>query len=539
LQSRSNIILLIISILAFVPILISNYVLDGYFAKRETAILSSSANEVSSDMQSAVYEGIDLIQDVLGAAPSLCTPSFLNNLYSSMQISSYVRQVVVENQFGVRYCEALGGNAVYDVLSEELPIPGRVETIAAVRMPGQDMPGLRVTYQIDDNKRISAFIALSGILPADGLPHGFADSSLLRLVFADGTELLSIGDSLVFDEIAGYGDNGKFLHVVSLAGDVPLRLEVALSFSKARQKFADIYIWIILIACAFSASILVGSLQIIKKSSLPSFDLEYAIANGEICPFYQPVMDISTGRLYGCEVLARWVKPNGEIISPGAFIEYAEISGLAIPMTISIMETVRGDLEQISAQNPDLKISINLFEGHFRDGSVVEDVEAIFGDSAIDFRQLVFEITERHPLGDNMQANSVISGLQAMGCKLAMDDVGTGHSNLAYIQTLGIDIIKIDKVFVDPITKETTSMPILDNLIALAQDLNAGIIAEGVETAEQALYLRSKGVKNIQGFLFSPAIKAEKYLSMVRALNGTGQNAIEDNQTFNDSKAAA
>ncbi len=189
-------------------------------------------------------------------------------------------------------------------------------------------------------------------------------------------------------------------------------------------------------------------------------------------------------------------------------------------MTISIMETVRRDLEEISAMNPDLKISINLFEGHFRDGSVVDDVAAIFSGSRINLRQLVFEITERHPLGNNAQATGVIAGLQSMGCKVAMDDVGTGHSNLAYIQTLGVDIIKIDKVFIDPITRQTTAMPILDSLISLASELNAGIIAEGVESQDQALYLRSKGVRHLQGFLFSPAIPADKYMEMVNSLNG-------------------
>jgi len=213
------------------------------------------------------------------------------------------------------------------------------------------------------------------------------------------------------------------------------------------------------------------------------------------------------------------VKPNGDTISPGVFIEYAEATGLAIPMTISLMETVRGDLEELSSANPGLKISINLFEGHFRDGTIIDDVQAIFTDCDISLRQLVFEITERHPLGDDQQAIRVINGLHALGCKLAMDDVGTGHSNLAYIQTLGVDIIKIDRVFVDSITSEQTSAPVLDSLITMAQELGAGIVAEGVETEVQALYLRARGVKDVQGFLFAPALRAAKYVEMVRTLN--------------------
>ena len=125
---------------------------------------------------------------------------------------------------------------------------------------------------------------------------------------------------------------------------------------------------------------------------------------------------------------------------PGAFIEYAEVTGLAIPMTLSLMQQVRTDLAELCRDMPDMKVSINLFEGHFRDGTIVEDVQAIFGGSAISFRQLVFEITERRPIGNSAQADSVIAGLHALGCRLAMDDAGTGHSNLAYMQTLGIDV---------------------------------------------------------------------------------------------------
>ena len=106
----------------------------------------------------------------------------------------------------------------------------------------------------------------------------------------------------------------------------------------------------------------------------------------------------------------------------------------------------------------------------------------------------MFEITERHPLGDADQANSVIAGLHALGARLAMDDAGTGHSNLAYMQTLGVDVIKIDRVFVDMIKPNTAQVPVLDGLIAMARDLGTEIVAEGVETEAQALYLRNRGV---------------------------------------------
>ncbi|MCS6760664.1 MAG: EAL domain-containing protein [Candidatus Devosia symbiotica] len=107
---------------------------------------------------------------------------------------------------------------------------------------------------------------------------------------------------------------------------------------------------------------------------------------------------------------------------------------------------------------------------------------------------MVFEIIERYPLANSVIANSVIAGLRALDCRLAMDDAETGHSNLAYLGTLSIDIIKIDRIFVKMIKLGTTQVPVLDGLIAMAKDLDCEIVAEGVETEAQALYLRARGV---------------------------------------------
>lgn len=167
-----------------------------------------------------------------------------------------------------------------------------------------------------------------------------------------------------------------------------------------------------------------------------------------------------------------------------------------------------------------------MFEGHFRDRTIVDDVQAIFGASPISFNQLTFEITERRPLVNSKQAHDVIAGLHALGCRLALDDVGTGHSNLAYLQTLGVDIIKIDHVFVDMVKAETSQVPVLDGLIIMARDLGTEVVAEGVETEAQALYLRARGVVQAQGFLFAPALKPKSFKDLARALNAPAEAGV-------------
>ena len=462
-------------------------------------------------------DAIAALRRILAESPSLCTPTFVANVQREIESSLNLKQVLVENSDGVQYCDAFGRNVVFSPLSENLPVPGHTESITLVQFGDMDMPALKITQAFGQVRRVSAFVPLLG-QTSEGLAQGLASASLMRVLLTNGTPVLTVGDSSGFDRRSS---SAEFIYAQAFAGELPLKVEYAVPFVMVRASYADLDMAFTAIACVMSAIVLLLSLGYVRRSRVPAFDLERAIARGEIKPYYQPVINLRTGELMGCEVLCRWEKKNGEVVPPGAFIDYAEVTGLAIPMTLSLMQQVKFDLSDLSQMMPEMKISINLFEGHFRDGSIVEDVQAIFGNSPIGFRQLVFEITERHPLGNSAVANSVIAGLHALGARLAMDDAGTGHSNLAYLGTLGVDVIKIDRIFVDMVKPGTTQVPVLDGLIAMAKDLDCEIVAEGVETEEQALYLRARGVVQAQGYIFAPALKIGAFRELATALHAT------------------
>ncbi|MBU1305072.1 MAG: EAL domain-containing protein, partial [Alphaproteobacteria bacterium] len=386
-----------------------------------------------------------------------------------------------------------------------------------VKFGEMEMPSLKLTQAFGDLRRVSAFLPLLG-QSAQTLEQGLHSGAMMRITLTNGTTVMTLGDAGGFDRRSSASE---FISSEGFAGALPIKVEYAVPFAIVRAGFADLDVSFTFVACLMSASFLVLALQYVRRSRVPAFDLERAIARGEIKPYYQPVINLRTGSLAGCEVLCRWEKKNGEIVPPGAFIDYAEVTGLAIPMTLSLMQQVKADLSDICAMMPNMKVAINLFEGHFRDDSIVEDVQAIFGNSPISYRQLVFEITERHPVGNSAVANSVIAGLHALGARLAMDDAGTGHSNLAYLGTLGIDIVKIDRIFVDMIKADTTQVPVLDGLIAMAKDLDCEIVAEGVETEAQAIYLRARGVLQAQGYIFAPALKVDAFRELAVALHAT------------------
>ncbi len=510
----SHILMLVSAILAFVPVFAVDYILDGYIRMRETASMQQLLDEIMVETEDSVYDGIKIIRTVVDESPSLCTPTFVRNAQNAVSVSLSFRQILVENADGVQYCDLFGQEVDYSVLSQTLGLPGRPETLTVVRLQGYDLPLLKVSRLVGV-KRVSAFVYLSPRL-AHGMPLGFRDATTFRIALTNGTPIVTYGN---YDTFASRTNGMAFIAVNSFASEIPIRSEVAVPFIDVRAGYSDLDWAFTIFACMMSGGFLILALQYVRRSALPAMDIERAIVLGELKPFYQPVIDLGTGRLLGCEVLVRWVKRNGEIVTPNSFIEYAEVSGMAIPMTVHLMQIARVDLAELMAEMPELKISINLFEGHFRDGSIVEDVQAIFEGSPIRYRQLVFEITERRPLANSIQAASVIAGLHALGARLALDDVGTGHSNLAYMQTLGVDVIKIDQVFVRMIQPDTTRLPVLDGLIEMARDLGADIVAEGVETEAQAIYLREHGVMQAQGYLFAPALKAETFRTLARALN--------------------
>jgi EAL domain-containing protein (putative c-di-GMP-specific phosphodiesterase class I) len=507
--------MLLSALLAFAPVIAIDYLLDNYVRQRETSHLQQTVDDIAQGMKTSGLDAINSLRQVLADSPSLCTPTFVANVQKQMGVSLYLRQVVVEDADGVQYCDAFGRQMIYTPLSGTLSIPGISETMQIVHLGDLETPAIKVTQSYGPSRTVSAFVAL---VPkaADTLTDGLRDGAMVRISLTNGFQVLGTGEVTKLD---GAARDNDLIFAQSFAGEIPLRAEAGVSFTTVRADYADLDVSFTILSCLMCAAFLILMLQYVRRSQLPAFDLETAVARNELKPYYQPVINLKTGKLAGCEVLCRWEKRNGEVVPPGAFIDYAEVSGLAIPMTLSLMQQVRVDLSDLCLEMPDIKISINLFEGHFRDSTIVDDVQAIFGGTPINYRQLTFEITERRPLGNSAKANSIIAGFHALGSRLAMDDVGTGHSNLAYMQTLGVDVIKIDRVFVDMIKPDTTQVPVLDGLIAMARDLGTEVIAEGVETEAQALYLRARGVYLAQGWLFAPALKVGPFKEIARALN--------------------
>ncbi|WP_435668450.1 EAL domain-containing protein [Maritalea sp.] len=520
----SHVLMFFSAILAFAPVISVDYLLDSYVRMRGIHELKMDVNSIVEDTQLSVESATNTLKSLTNNSPSLCTPTFYRAAAVEMHNNHILRQLIVNTTDGGLQCALYGDEFNYIAITPTMGMPGGPQEMTVVRMDGSEIPLLKVSLRVRPGKEISAFVPINAHM-LDPVHGGVEKAIMTRFTLSSGLAIHEFGDPLRFFDDPHPDEN--FLYVEQMAQNVPISVSAAVPVDIIAAEYADLNIGFTVVASLASCVFLWLCVQYVRRSQVPTFDLERAINDGELRPRYQPVIDLQTGQIAGCEVLIRWEKPNGEIISPGAFIEYAELSGLAIPMTLSMMEQVRDDLEDLCDRYPHLKIGINLFERHFRDGSIVEDVQSIFGATNIRYSQLVFEITERQPLSDIAGVNAIIHALRDLGAKVALDDAGTGHSNLAYIQKLGIDIVKIDRVFVELIKHRNQPVPVVDALIGMAFELGTEIIAEGVETEEQALYLRKKGIRQAQGFLFAPALPIDAYLALAERMN-EGRDHLEE-----------
>jgi sensor c-di-GMP phosphodiesterase-like protein len=252
-------------------------------------------------------------------------------------------------------------------------------------------------------------------------------------------------------------------------------------------------------------------------------ELQQSLQKDEFEINYQPVIDLQSGRCVGAEALISWVQPGGKRVRPDLFIPLAEDTGLIEPMTEWLMRQIRQELEAELEADRTLHIAINLSPVHFESDRILRTSSQIFSKSGILPDQLIYEITERGLIAeDNLVAREVMSKLRERGSHIALDDFGTGYSSLSYISSFTLDYLKIDKTFVEAIGTDSLTAGLVDSIIDMAKRLGLRIIAEGVETKEQAEYLRVQGVDYGQGWYYTRALPAADYIAFVRRFNYSG-----------------
>lgn len=248
-------------------------------------------------------------------------------------------------------------------------------------------------------------------------------------------------------------------------------------------------------------------------------DLRQALDRGELLVHYQPVVDLASRCLTGFEALVRWQHPTRGLIPPLDFIPLAEQSGLIIRLGRQVLQQAWAQLAAWSTEYPNAgwKMAVNISAPQLARAGFVAEVGALVDSCALPAHCLVLEITESVLMGDDGSTLASVHALKDLGVLIGIDDFGTGYSSLAYLRKLPVDALKIDRSFVRGIATDTGDAAIATAIIRLADTLGLRVIAEGVETEEQAQVLTGLGCPLAQGFLFARPTPAQDMGPLLRA----------------------
>jgi EAL domain-containing protein (putative c-di-GMP-specific phosphodiesterase class I) len=246
-------------------------------------------------------------------------------------------------------------------------------------------------------------------------------------------------------------------------------------------------------------------------------ELRRALDHEEFRVYYQPIVDLKTGRTVEAEALVRWQHPQRGLIPPAEFIPLAEEAGLIVPLGRWVLQQACWQARDWQARLPGVRlvIGVNLSARQFQQPGLAEDVAWILRQTKLEPACLKLEITEGVAMDDAELTVATLHRLKATGVRIAIDDFGTGYSSLSYLKRFPVDTLKVDKAFVDGVARSTEDAGIVEAIVAFARTLGLSTTAEGIEDAEQFAALRALGCALGQGYHFARPLPAEEMAALL------------------------
>jgi c-di-GMP phosphodiesterase len=471
--------------------------------------LGELAEVVLRRSEGAVDYASASINEIATSGPFDCDPSSLQIFRLHVYQRSAIKDVRVANANGSVVCSAYSETLEFDrdwvIRSDMLPSRDAELLLFRVQQFGGDALG--VMRDLDKKRSLIAIVAINSSL-FDIMPAELRARSEILVELSNGQQLgqFALED---FD----FADGIDF---VKRSDHYPLKAAVRVDRAALAKWHRQSY-WPAMLIAAALGLIFGVMLNRTRRIEGPLAEIDRALAKGQFRPFFQPTFHLESGEILGCEVLARWIRDDGSVVPPTNFIPLAESSGRIRPMTWQILGAALKELNMLLRENKEFKLSFNVVPSHLLHDDFVETLRRVVASAKVSARQIVLELTERDKLEDLAKAAEVVHALRDLGFKVAIDDVGVGHSGLSHLKGLGATTMKIDKFFVDTVTRDGSAASIIEMLVKLAHDLNMTVIAEGIETEDQLRALRDCGVQQGQGYLVSPPVPAAKFFELIEA----------------------
>jgi sensor c-di-GMP phosphodiesterase-like protein len=507
-------------VVAGVPVATIQHGLDAYIERQAANETRLAARRAIARAEWRVSQAIAALATIGTNRLNSCADIDADAVHRAVMATTPIKEIAVIDATGAAHC--LPPPSDGRALSRDLRTADDRVFLAVIRPADVGDRALRVRWhRAGDALQLSAHIPADLLLP-DSLSSRAVSEPVVRVMLSEGTLIAA-----PFDKRESAAAGSDSISVQNQSTRYPLVVTATVSRAAVFAAHSDLRTIGTLASGGFAIVVIALSLVIPwRERRNPIVEIERGLEAREFVPYYQPVVDLRSGAIVGAEVLMRWRKQDGTVVLPATFIPLAESSGLILDMTRALMIAARDEMAPVLGLRPRFKIGFNLTARHFGDEKIVAEVREIFTGSPIRLSQIVLEVTERQPLDDLEMARRVIAALQQLGCKVAIDDVGTGHGGLSYMLKLGVNYIKIDKLFVDAIGTERYSTTIIETLISLARSMRMELFAEGVETFDQVKYLRERGIFLAQGYAFAPPLPGPLFRQLLEAANPLGNVAV-------------
>lgn len=442
----------------------------------------------------------------LGAqGPYGCSPAVSKAIEDIVFRSSSIREIRVSSPSATCWADNDHEQIFQAAVVASDPVPSINPAYELAPIEAGEWKGLMVQWTTKYGS-LTAFLATEGLL-FDILPGELRDHALMEMRLSDQRVVSSYAPEGAAGLIEDFSEFGKASERYPI--NVRLMIDEAAVASWNSSFGSNI------IAIAGLVSLGLGYLcaRGLARAPTPLRQLGDALSRGHIHPVYQPLFCLSTGRMTGFEMLARWTKPDGSSISPAVFIPLAEDSGRIDRLTFALLERAGAEIGDMLRRNEALKLSFNVTPDQLLGSGFVESLSSRIGKAGFSPKQLVIEITERQPIPDFEAALRVSRELAKLGIRLAIDDAGTGHNGLSSLHALQAHYLKIDKYFVDGVVLDRKAGLLIEAFISLAQQFGMEVVAEGIETEEQRIKLLDLGIKEGQGYLYAKPLPASELIA--------------------------
>ncbi|MGI9424415.1 MAG: EAL domain-containing protein [Hyphomicrobiaceae bacterium] len=478
----------------------------GITAARNTGYLKDVASQTLTRAELAIDLVVITISELMAAGHTTCQADAITAMRSAAFRGGSIQDIYLFD--GSTACN--GFNDVNSALlapSAKRPHrPARNPAINLSKLGSGDIEGLGVAWTFAQRREFIAVTSTESLL-FDMLPMALREHASIGLELDDGTAVAVAGPTTVTEN-----PDASLPTFKARSTRYPLVVRIRVepqTLATWNQAVSTPTKTVVLVIVLLFSWIVAASF--VREPSLAD-ELDRAMATGEIVPHFQPIVSLEDRRIVGCEMLARWIKPDGSQVSPARFVPIAELSGRSEKLTEVLLVQAGRMLGDLLASRADLKVAINVTpEQYLTPGFPAWLKQTALANHLVP-GQLVVELTERQEIPCLDTARAVSDELAGQGISLALDDTGTGHNGLACIKKLAAASIKIDKLFIDGVAEDAHSQALVEMLIDVAGKFGMATVAEGIETEEQADALSQLGATEGQGYLFSPAVDAASFI---------------------------